>query len=128
MRMKELDTLLGQIELASKATLEFVDEIREMFTSDGDAAEVGSKAPEVATTDVAGSNEATPDKTESKSSDTKKPPTLDEVRDVLTKKSREGYAPEVKALISKYGAAKLSEIPKDKLADVLAEGEVIGSA
>jgi len=51
------------------------------------------------------------------------PVTLEDVRGVLAKLSQGGKAAEVKGLISKFGAAKLTEIPADKYADVLAAAQ-----
>jgi pyruvate/2-oxoglutarate dehydrogenase complex dihydrolipoamide acyltransferase (E2) component len=51
------------------------------------------------------------------------PVTLEEVRGVLAKLSQGGKAAEVKGLISKFGAAKLTEIPADKYADLLAAAQ-----
>lgn len=54
--------------------------------------------------------------------------TLENVRGVLAGKSRDGHTAEVRALILKFGASRLSEIdPKDYEA-VLREAEVIGNA
>jgi hypothetical protein len=51
------------------------------------------------------------------------PVTLEEVRAVLAKLSQGGKGAEVKALISQFGAAKLTEIPADKYSDVLAAAQ-----
>ena len=52
--------------------------------------------------------------------------TLDDVRKVLAEKSRMGYKAEVKALVKKYGADKVSELPEGTYAAVLKEAEQIG--
>jgi hypothetical protein len=52
--------------------------------------------------------------------------TLEEVRGVLAEKSRSGYTAEVKALIEKHGAARLSEVDPAKYKALLAEAEVLG--
>ena len=52
---------------------------------------------------------------------------LDKVRGVLATKSQEGYGTEVKALITKYGASRLSEIKQEDYAEVLKEAEAIGN-
>ena len=49
--------------------------------------------------------------------------TLEDVRGVLAKLSQGGKANEVKGLIAKFGAAKLTEIPADKYSDVLAAAQ-----
>ncbi|NFQ33538.1 hypothetical protein FDF77_06595 [Clostridium sporogenes] len=51
--------------------------------------------------------------------------TLEEVRAALAKKSQEGKQKNVKDLITKYGAVKLSEIPSDKYLNLLKEAEMI---
>ena len=54
--------------------------------------------------------------------------TLEVVRSVLAEKSRAGFTAEVRTLIEKYGANKLSEISPEHFADVLTDAEVIGNA
>lgn len=51
--------------------------------------------------------------------------TLTDVRKVLAGKSRNGHTAQVKELLIKYGADKLSEIDPSKYADLLAEVEVL---
>lgn len=57
-----------------------------------------------------------------------KPLTLEEVRAVCAEKSRAGFTAEVKAIITKYGADKLSAVKPEDYAAVLAEVEVLGNA
>lgn len=52
-------------------------------------------------------------------------PTLEEVRHYLALLSQSGKQAEVKALITKYGAKKLSEIPKEKYPELLKDAEDI---
>ena len=52
--------------------------------------------------------------------------TLAEVRAVLAEKSRQGHTVEVKELLAKYGADKLSEVDASKYAELKAEAEVLG--
>ncbi len=60
--------------------------------------------------------------------DDKPAPTLEEIRALLAGKSRSGHSAEVKALISKYGANKLSEVPQSSYAEIFKEAEEIGNA
>lgn len=53
----------------------------------------------------------------------KKPVTIEQVRAVLAAKSQAGKQAAVKDLITKYGAAKLTEIPPAKYAELLKEAE-----
>lgn len=54
-----------------------------------------------------------------------KPLTLEEVRAVLAEKSRSGYTEEVRELLNKHGADKLSEIDPAEYPALLAEAEVL---
>lgn len=54
-----------------------------------------------------------------------KPLTLEEVRAVLAEKSRAGHTAEVKELLNKHGADKLSEIDLAEYPALLAEAEVL---
>ena len=51
--------------------------------------------------------------------------TLEEVRAVLAEKSRAGHTAEVKELLNKHGADKLSEIDPAEYAALLADAEVL---
>lgn len=51
--------------------------------------------------------------------------TLEEVRTKLTNLSQNGKQAEVKALIKKYGAIKLTDISPEKYSDLLKEAEII---
>lgn len=52
---------------------------------------------------------------------------LEDVRSVLAKKSRAGHTAEVRALLKKYGAAKLSEIDPANYEALMKDAEVIGN-
>ena len=54
-----------------------------------------------------------------------KPLTLEEVRAVLAEKSRAGHTAEIKELLNKHGADKLSEIDPAEYPALLAEAEVL---
>lgn len=54
--------------------------------------------------------------------------TLETVRAVCAEKSHAGFTAEVKAIITKHGADKLSAIKPEDYAAVLAEVEVLGNA
>ena len=59
----------------------------------------------------------------------KEPPlTLEQVRAVLAEKSRNGHTAEIRALLQKYGAAKLSGIDPVHYKALLAEVEVMTDA
>lgn len=50
-------------------------------------------------------------------------PTLEDVRKVLTEKSRNGKTSEVKALLKKHGSNRLSEVNPDDYENLLKEAE-----
>lgn len=52
---------------------------------------------------------------------------LEDVRAVLAEKSRSGHTAEVRALLKKHGADKLSEIDPAKYEALLKDAEVIGN-
>lgn len=58
----------------------------------------------------------------------KKAVTLEQVRAVLAEKSHDGYTDEVRSLLQKYGAEKLSAVDPEKYEALLAEAEVLGNA
>ena len=55
-----------------------------------------------------------------------KPIALETVRAVLAEKSRAGFTADVRALLEKHGAAKLSEIDPAKYAALMTDAEVLG--
>lgn len=56
-----------------------------------------------------------------------KPITLEVVRAVLAEKSRIGYTANVRTLLEKYGAPKLSQIDPANYAELLEEAEALGN-
>lgn len=64
-------------------------------------------------------------KTAAKQEPEEKPLTLEEVRAVLAEKSRAGHTAEVKELLNKHGADKLSEIDPAEYPALLADAEVL---
>lgn len=52
---------------------------------------------------------------------------LEDVRAVLAEKSRAGHTAEVRSLLKKYGAAKLSEIDSANYEALMKDAEVIGN-
>lgn len=58
----------------------------------------------------------------------KKSVSLEDVRAVLAEKSRRGFTKEIKEIISKHGADRLSGIDPSEYESLLSEAEVIGNA
>jgi len=101
-KMSELNQATGELKRCGEILLGVSDTLAALFSSDGDQHPA----------DV-------PDKPT--------PLTLEQVRAVLADKSRDGYTADVRALLEKYGAAKLSEINPSEYAALLAEAEVLGN-
>ena len=86
-----------------------------------------TKEPEKAgkTGKPAAKNTAKKDTKAAKQEPEEKPLTLEEVRAVLAEKSRSGHTEEVRELLAKHGADKLSEIDPAEYAALLAEAKVL---
>jgi hypothetical protein len=56
-----------------------------------------------------------------------KPIALEDVRAVLAEMSRDGYTAQIRELLIKHGAEKLSEIDPAKYSALLADAEVLGN-
>lgn len=54
--------------------------------------------------------------------------TLEEVRAVLAEKSRKGHTAEIRSLLQKYGADRLSQLDPSYYKSLLAEAEVLKDA
>ena len=54
--------------------------------------------------------------------------TLEEVRNVLAEKSRNGFTAEIKELLKKYGASKLSEVDSKNYEALLKDTEELNNA
>ena len=74
---------------------------------------------------AAAKNTAKKDTKAAKQEPEEKPLTLEEVRAVLAEKSRSGHTEEVRELLNKQGADKLSEIDPAEYPALLAEAEVL---
>lgn len=98
-RMSDLSLVAAELKNAAQSLISVADSLNDLFSSGG-AIEVA--APE------------------------EKPITLEAVRAVLADKSRCGFTAEVKALIEKHGAARLSEVDPANYKALLAEAEVLG--
>lgn len=91
--------------------------------SETPTATAGSETAAAAEAEVPNETAAAPSEPEAPAASTASSPvavTLEDVRGVLANLSQGGKAAEVKSLIAQFKAAKLTEIPADKYAEVLA--------
>lgn len=108
-----------------------LDVAQQMLKVAADLRSLSDSVQTVCMTVTEGLSEAKPKTIEAKPEQPKKPEepaiTLEQVRSVLAKKSEAGFTAEVRGIIQKYGANRLSEIdPKDYKA-VLSDAEVLGN-
>ena len=108
-KMNELNILLQDFHAAAQALVEAYNNLHDFF---------GRYTESQAQTD-----EPKPAPTEPKPA----PLTLEQVRGVLADKSRAGFTAEIRTLLEKHGAAKLSEIDPSKYTALLAEAEGLGN-
>ena len=76
-----------------------------------------------------GDDNSTPEPTKAPvKKETKPQLKLEDVRAVLAEKSRAGYTADVRELLQKYGASKLSQVDPANYEALLSDAEVIGNA
>lgn len=106
-KMSELDLCIGELRSAAQSLTAVADSLTSLFDNSGNA-EPEAKAP--------------PSETKPK----QKPITLEQVRAVLAEKSRSGHTADVRNLLQKHGASKLSEIDPAKFEALLGDANAIG--
>ena len=120
-KMSNLDLLLKEIDEHASALIEATKDLRAMFSSPESDEEDGL-------TNTYETDESLEAKKEyEKNHQVKEEPkiTLEDVRARLAQLSRDGKTAQVKALIQKYGANKLSEVNPDDYEALLLDAEVI---
>ncbi len=110
-KMSELAAELAELKHCGEVLIGISETLTEMFSSADSEPGKAEKKP-------AGKAAARPKPEE-------KPLTLEEVRAVLAEKSRAGHTAEVKALLTKHGADKLSDIDPAEYPALLAEAGVL---
>lgn len=111
-KMNELSQVITELRDCGKALVNMADSLQEIFS-----APVNEPAAENPV-------QKEPEKREA-SVPAKPAFTFIDVRKLLLENSRAGHTAEVKALLQKYGADKLSELSENHYADVVAEAEVL---
>lgn len=120
-KMSNLDLLLKEIDEHASALINATKDLRAMFSSPEPNEEDGL-------TNTYETDESLEAKKEyEKNHPVKEEPkiTLEDVRARLAQLSRDGKTAQVKALIQKYGANKLSEVNPDDYEALLLDAEVI---
>ncbi len=107
-KMSELNLLVSELKHCGEALIGISESLSELFT--------GNDAQEHVETVKA--EQVVPES---------KPIALEAVRAVLAEKSRAGFTAEVRTLLEKHGAEKLSEIDPSKYPSLLQEAGVLGN-
>jgi len=110
-KMSELDLCIGELRSAAQSLTAVAESFAELFNGNGNA----DSEAKVSTQSTQSDAKAKP-----------KPVTLEQVRAVLAEKSRSGHTADVRELLQKHGATKLSEINPAEFETLLGEGAAIG--
>ena len=126
-KVKLLLDVIGDLRSLADSLQAVADAVAD--NDDAGAEMTTTKEPEetgkVGKTVKSAKNTAKKDTKVAKQEPEEKPLTLEEVRAVLAEKSRSGHTEEVRELLAKHGADKLSEIDPAEYAALLAEAEVL---
>ncbi|HEM3030223.1 hypothetical protein MKN50_06130 [Streptococcus suis] len=103
-KMKQLNTLINDMEATAKYYLRLVDEFKQLLSTEDETSQEVIEKP-------------TPTKEI----------TLEDVRAVLSTKAKDGHKEEVRALLNAYGASSLKELDPKHYTAVLEEAGGIGN-
>lgn len=124
--MSQLAAELDELRHCGEILIGISDTLREMFSGSEETQEARETPAEKTKGKAKAAAKAAPAKEPDKPAELEKQLTLADVRAVLAEKSRAGFTEEVKALIAKHGADRLSEVPETEYAALLADAEVLG--
>ena len=124
-KMSQLAAELDELHHCGEILIGISDTLREMFSGGEETAEAQETPAEKQKGKTKAAKTA-PTKEPEKPAEPEKQLTLADVRAVLAEKSRAGFTEEVKALLVKHGADKLSEVLESEYAALLADAEVLG--
>ena len=99
-KMADLDLAIKEIHMVAQHLITVADSITKIFSQPAETNETTTPTQE-----------------------NPKPLTLEQVRNVLADKSRDGHTEAIRNLLEKYGGSKLSEIPPDRYAELLKDAE-----
>ncbi|MBQ3406616.1 MAG: DNA ligase [Lachnospiraceae bacterium] len=119
---KEFTEALEALRVAGNTLLSLSDTIEKVLREAAGNDQAGAAEEKTAGDDSAAQTAAP------EAEPTEPAPDLSEVKAYLMKKSRAGYTKEVKELLKKYGADRLSALDPSHFRDLMKEAEVIGNA
>ena len=117
-KVSELSMLVDELKKCGETLERISEELADLFSSGKDAMQPVKKTAVKKKTNEEPKAEVPEEKAL----------TLEDVRAVCADKSRKGYTAEVKAILTKHGAEKLSGINPAEYKALLAEVEVLGNA
>ena len=130
--MSEISALLDEIKSCGNTLISIYDELHNLIDSkEPDEEKAKAKTTRKKKTKTVEETQTVPEEQHSEeqpSEETPKPLTFEEIQTAFGMKSRDGYTLEVKELITKFGAKKLSEIDPADYPALMKELEVIGNA
>ena len=107
-KMSELNLLVSELKHCGEALIGISESLSDMFAGNDSNKRVETAKDEPAVPET-------------------KPISLEEVRSVLAEKSRAGFTAEVRILLEKHGAEKLSEIDPSQYPSLIEEAGVLGN-
>ncbi|WKY46095.1 DNA ligase [Eubacteriaceae bacterium ES2] len=110
-KVSELSMLALELRKCGETLVDISEGLSEMFSSSDEEKQPAKK-----------------NATEKPKAEGEKALTLEDVRAICADKSRNGFTAEVKALLTKHGADKLSSVDPAEYKVLLAEVEVLGNA
>ncbi len=108
-KMNELSITVTELKRYGEALISISESLSEMFN----------------TSSYAGADVKQPESETKKMNDD--PLTLEAVRAVLAEKSRAGFTSQVRELLEKHGATRLSDISPTEYSALMADAEVLGN-
>lgn len=130
-KVSELDRILQELKKCGESLACIAEELAEVFSGPGGAEEqkeAGGKPGKketAAKTSGQGGRETVGKASGRKGQEAEKQYSLTEVRAILAEKSRAGFTAEVRGLLAKHGADKLSGIDPSEYAALVADVEVL---
>lgn len=119
-KVNELSMLVDELKKCGEALIGISEGLANMFS--------GAEEEKLPTKKTVAKKEAAEEPKPESQLKEEKALTLEDVRAVCADKSRKGFTAEVKAIITKHGADKLSEVDPAEYKALLAEVEVLVNA
>lgn len=129
-KMSELDRILQELKKCGESLACIAEELAEVFSGPGGAEEKNAggkpgKKETTAKTSGQGGRDTAAEAAGKGKQEAGKQYSLTEVRAILAEKSRAGFTAEVRGLLAKHGADKLSGIDPSEYAALVADVEVL---